>query len=277
VTREITDIPTPSVLNVAREMKIGFTNWKSLLFLTLISRYVPYLNPTVHWRTRLGTTIVIPPGDRTWWSVMESFSFDCYRLRELTPTHSFSFLDIGANVGTFSLAVAQCFPGANGLAIEPVPNTFRYLRTNLAQNGLQYAVSPIWGAVTPNGREISIYCDPRDSSRATVMANEFDRTYYRVDVPGHRLRDLVRGYESGIDLVKIDIEGAEYELIEEVVQLINELRVSRLVIEYHNVDGHSHHDLISRLDKDPMTLVNHDRSSSPGVGLVFFDRMSQTQ
>jgi len=266
------DIQSPTALDVARAIKVGFVNWRTLLGLTFVSRYVPWLKPTIRWQTRLGTTFFIPPGDRTWWSSLESFPFDCYRLGELAPKTAFTFLDIGANIGTFSLAVAERFEGARGIAAEPVPNTFSFLQRNLSQNGLQPTVVPIWGAVTSQGAFMDVFCDPRDSSRATLLKDENSKGRQRIKVPALRLNDLARTFPDGLDFVKIDIEGGEYELLDDIRFMVESVRVARLVIEYHNVNGHGPSDLISTLDQGPMSLVRDDRSSTPGVGLVFFDR-----
>jgi len=266
------DIQAPSAFDVARAIKVGFVNWRTLLGLTFVSRYVPWLKPTIRWCTRLGTTFFIPPGDRTWWSSLESFPFDCYRLGELTPKQAFTFLDIGANIGTFSLAVAERFDGAKGIAVEPVPDTFHFLRRNLSQNGLETSILPIWGAVTSHGTVMDVFCNPRDSSRATLLEDSNTNVGQRISVPALRLNELARTFPEGLDLVKIDIEGAEYELLEDIKLLVETIPVATLVIEYHNVVGHSASELISALDQSPMTLVRDDRSSTPGVGLVFFAR-----
>jgi FkbM family methyltransferase len=267
-----TDVPAPSMLGVMRGIRKGFTNWPIAAGLAFISRYVPYVDPAIHWSTRQGTSFETPPGDRAWWSSIESFPFDSYRLDELRPRAAFTFLDIGANVGAFSLAVAERFPNARGVAVEPIPRTVRYLRRNLARNGLMPAVSARWGAVTAAGEAVEFVYNSKDSSRATAAVIAPDAAGVRVTVPAFRLTEVAEEFADGIDLVKIDIEGGEYELVEHLAEFVRERSVSRLVIEYHDVVGRGVPDLIDGLAGGPMMPVRNDRSSTPRVGLVFFDR-----
>jgi FkbM family methyltransferase len=267
----MTDVAAPSMADVARAIRQGFTNWPVATSLAFVSRYVPRANPVIRWNTRQGTSFETPPGDRAWWSSIEIFPLDSYRLDDLRLRTVFTFLDIGANVGTFSLAVAERFPGARGVAVEPIPRTVRYLRRNLARNGLIPAVSPRWGAVTAAGDAAEFVYDPKDSSRATAV-NSPDAAGERVTVPAFRLAELAEEFPGGIDLVKIDIEGGEYELVEHLVEFVRAMPVGRLVIEYHDVPGRGIADLVDALPDGRMEPVRDDQSSTPRVGLVFFDR-----
>ncbi len=252
-------------------MRLAFVNWRSALLLAFLSRYIAFFNPTITLQTRKGTVLDIPPGDRTWWSSLESFPFDCYRLKEIEDSTSFTFLDVGANIGTFSLAVAERFEGAVGIAIEPVPLTFRFLRRNLAQNGIGGSVAPEWGAITSQGETMEIHWNSRDSSTASsLLRGGIDAV--AISVPAFRLEDVVESFDDGIDLVKIDIEGAEYGLLTDIVSLVQTVSIRRLIIEYHDVDGHGVPEILAALSRSPMKPVRIDQSSTAGVGLIFFDR-----
>jgi FkbM family methyltransferase len=265
------DVPAPSMADVIRAIRRGFTNWPVATSLAFVSRFVPRADPAIRCTTRQGTSFETPPGDRAWWSSIEVFSFDAYRLQELRLGTVSTFLDIGANVGVFSLAVAERFPSARGIAVEPIPRTLRYLQRNLARNSLIPAVSPRWGAVTAAGETSEFVYDPRDSPRARAV-DAPDTAGERVTVPAFRLGHLAEKFHEGIDLVKIDIEGGEYELVDDLVEFVRVMPVRRLVIEYHEVPGHGILDLVDALADGPMEPVRDDRSSTPGVGLVFFDR-----
>jgi hypothetical protein len=94
---------------------------------------------------------------------------------------------------------------------------------------------------------------------------------YHCTVPALRLAELAEGFPSGIDFVKIDVEGGEYGLIEQLAMLLTDVRVARLVIEYHRVRGRDVMDIVRGLAATPMAATRIDRSSTTGVGLVFFD------
>src|SRR5262249_29790964 len=75
---------------------------------------------------------------------------------------SFTFVDIGANVGLFSLFVASCAPRHGRiLAIEPEPGNLRRLQFNIGANpGLPIKVIPT--ALSDEAGVVAVELDRRD-------------------------------------------------------------------------------------------------------------------
>jgi FkbM family methyltransferase len=114
----------------------------------------------------------------------------------------FVFIDVGANVGLFSLFVAAK-AGSNSkiLAIEPEPENLRRLRFNVAANpGVPIRVLPIaLGEVTGM---VALKTNPRDRGGT--------RTRPGAEVTCLPLLETLRREGlSSIDALKIDVEGAE--------------------------------------------------------------------
>lgn len=70
---------------------------------------------------------------------LEILNFDAFERDELRVMTKIikdgtTMLDIGANIGWYSLNFAKIFPSLNVLAFEPVPKTFQYLQDNLKIN-----------------------------------------------------------------------------------------------------------------------------------------------
>jgi FkbM family methyltransferase len=119
----------------------------------------------------------------------------------------FVFVDIGANVGLFSLYVAATAPAPRILAIEPEPGNFARLAFNIAANP---------GApITPLPLALG-----EAEGTAEIVLNERDRGGTRLAAGGTqgrgvavRCRPLLAVVsEAGlavIDALKIDVEGAE--------------------------------------------------------------------
>lgn len=137
--------------------------------------------------------------------------------RELPPGGV--FVDIGANVGLYTLTAARRLgPGGRILAFEPNPRTMARLAFNVAANFGSSAAAPrielLPLGVADREGEFELNLDPsnlgassiarRDRSRAPAGARPV------VKIPCRPLLDVLeeRGV-SAIDALKIDIEGAE--------------------------------------------------------------------
>jgi FkbM family methyltransferase len=129
------------------------------------------------------------------------------------PSAPFTFVDIGANVGLYSLFVAaRAGRRARILAIEPQPGILDRLRFNLAANpDVAVTVLPI--AVADRDGEIVLVLDASDSGGTYVekpVAPRAGGGAGTVRVPCRTLLALAREAGlTGIDALKIDVEGAE--------------------------------------------------------------------
>ena len=121
----------------------------------------------------------------------------------------FVFLDIGANIGGYALAVAaKAGPRARILAMEPQPDVFERLVYNIRANPFG-TVKALAVAVADRDGEITLFLDPRNKGEASVKIVNQDRAG-RVRVPARALLGIVE--EEGldhIDAMKLDVEGAE--------------------------------------------------------------------
>jgi FkbM family methyltransferase len=123
---------------------------------------------------------------------------------------TFVFVDIGANVGLFSLLVAS-YAGANAriIAIEPEPENLQRLRFNVAANpGLPVRILPL--AVAESAGKVAMEIDERDRGGTRTRALSADDAASTPTVECRSLLDIL-GHEevTRIDALKIDVEGNE--------------------------------------------------------------------
>jgi len=123
---------------------------------------------------------------------------------------TFTFVDIGANVGLYSLFVAaRAGNNARILAIEPQPGILERLRFNLAANpGAPIDVLAI--AVADHDGTVDLLIDPRDSGGTRIDKDAAASEDETVPVPCRPLVAILADAGiSGVDALKIDVEGAE--------------------------------------------------------------------
>jgi FkbM family methyltransferase len=127
----------------------------------------------------------------------------------------FVFLDIGANIGGYSLFVAaHAGPTARVLAIEPQPDIYARLVYNLRLNPFP-SVKAVACAVADKEGELTLFVDPdnKGESSLKIMSEESARS--SIKVPAKRLLTLIE--EQGftrVDAAKLDTEGAEDIILE---------------------------------------------------------------
>ena len=121
----------------------------------------------------------------------------------------FTFVDIGANVGLYSLYLASC-GDVRTLAIEPQPGILERLRFHLAANSAaNVEVLPI--ALSDRDGEATLVLNDSDSGGTHVDKRDGREALgERIRVPCRPLMEvLVEAGIEAIDALKIDVEGAE--------------------------------------------------------------------
>jgi FkbM family methyltransferase len=119
-----------------------------------------------------------------------------------------TFLDVGAHAGYFSLIASHRVGSAGRVyAIEPNPRTFATLRHHLASNRVTNVDALMCGLADRPG-SITLHAPPsRLDYNATVLPRA---DWTAVDVCARTLDDCIREWGvDRIDLMKIDVEGAE--------------------------------------------------------------------
>jgi FkbM family methyltransferase len=141
-------------------------------------------------------------------------------------------LDCGANVGLASLFFKRRCPSARITAYEADPALCKILRANLDANragDVETVHAALW---TEDGRVV-FHADGTESGMIGTLPGAAAGT--AVDVPSLRLRDLIERDSNGcIDLLKLDIEGAEDAVLADCEPAL--ARVRAMVLDLHEFD-----------------------------------------
>ena len=113
-------------------------------------------------------------------------------------------LDIGANMGFYSIQVGQKATKGKVFSFEPDPGNFATLQKNLALNNLTN-VTAYNVALSDKKDTMRLYKHPFNVGDYRLY-NDGDFTEY-VDVPTLRIDDTI---QEKVDLIKIDVQGFEY-------------------------------------------------------------------
>ena len=155
-------------------------------------------------------------------------------LSHLSATDIRFVVDAGANIGASALYFHSFFPDALIVAIEPESSNFRQLYTNIKLNNLEKHIYPIQAALWHKVEKLFLGNDFRDKSNDafTVSANAEKNIG---ETEGITLKNILNQYSFPcIDLLKMDIEGAEKYIFEDADTLKTILPFVRYIaVEVH--------------------------------------------
>ncbi len=122
-----------------------------------------------------------------------------------------SIIDAGGNIGLTSVYFSAHFPNASIVSVEPDIDNFNVLTANLTQK----SVTCIWGAVWYHNGQLTLVNDFRDQLSWSRRVQEVEQNTNHV-VPAYSIMHIKEQHNFDcIDILKIDIEGAEKELFAE--------------------------------------------------------------
>lgn len=183
-------------------------------------------------------------------------------------------LDVGANHGIFAVPAAML--GYEVIAFEPVMENFKTLNYARADNGLSglYLFNMALGNVN-GSRDIYIpECTDNSSfSPAAAVANMANKNFSVENVPMIRFDDWIKdhGHFKNIGFIKVDAQGAEYEIIEGMKGFLTQASDIYIACEYENhlnTMGHT----FQQLDELFAALGFADLGNITGGDKLFFKK-----
>jgi FkbM family methyltransferase len=120
-----------------------------------------------------------------------------------------AFLDVGANLGMYSLLASEC--GAQRILFEPEPDHAKFLEKNARIFG---TVLPV--AVSDRAGTLPFYeVNPKNSGAASLVrySGQVAKAMVRVDTLSNLIAALPADNRDRIRLIKIDVEGAENDAV----------------------------------------------------------------
>lgn len=179
----------------------------------------------------------------------------CYELREVTALAPYdAVIDVGANIGIFSLRAKQLWPDAKILAIEPHPDNFRRLSKLIAMNKLQ-DVHPMQIGVGATCGSMNLYLAERNIAGHSMYKGA-EAGAKSIPIEIRPLADLIQ--ENGVHgriLMKIDCEGCEYPLVFSLTKDVAS-QISCMVIEAERSIEFSINEMLDKLRSFGFSVVD---------------------
>jgi FkbM family methyltransferase len=143
-------------------------------------------------------------------------------------------LDIGANEGMFSIMMAKLFPFTRIISLEPVQKTFFTMIKNIGLNNITNIHPYNLGVGGRSNKSEIIYCDKVYSGGSSMVVTPNFEAQDIVNIEVVAFDDIfdIRKFPeiNRVKLLKMDIEGAEYETLYNSTCLP---RVDNIVAEFH--------------------------------------------
>ena len=147
-------------------------------------------------------------------------------------------LDVGANVGSWSLMAAELLPAATIYALEVIPETAAALRSRTVQQDRIKAVN--LGLAAHTGT-LSLRYQRGASTHATFTEYPHSWTGEQVECPVMRGDDfLAREGIGDVDFLKLDVEGAEHLVLQGLESSLRRQGVRFVQFEYGRVNILTH-------------------------------------
>jgi len=147
-------------------------------------------------------------------------------------------IDCGGHIGLAVLYFKSLYPRARILTFEPNPETFFLLRENILQNNLR-GIRAINMALSREDTKDAILYVGEDFLKAWDSSNTIEPDlwpnmdeYRGIPIRSTRLSPYIDGR---VDFLKLDIEGAEFDVLDESKTKLN--LVGAITLEYHQSAG----------------------------------------
>jgi len=180
------------------------------------------------------------------------FLDDDYNLSRIKTKKISTIVDIGANVGFFSIAARLAFPNAKIFSYEPNNQLEGYLHDNFIELNIELQMN----AVSRDSGRIELH-NCGDSNQSRVVSNK------EGPIEMCSLQSVIEKTGGQIDLLKMDCEGSEWSILEDSKLLE---KINNITFEYHLwANGESHSYPLYLLRKSGFKIIDTQPSTDFGI------------
>ncbi len=172
-------------------------------------------------------------------------------------------IDIGQNIGCFSVMASRIFKEAKIIGFEPFFDSYQITRTNIMINKLSDRIKAKDVAISAKNGTVSFYVYP-GNYEANSIHNIWGGKSKKIEVNSIRLSDFITEEKiKNIDLLKVDCEGAEYEIIKSLSKG-DYKKIKSIILEYHKGRSNEIEDVLKINKFKTYKIIN-----SKETGIIF--------
>ena len=214
-----------TTFNLIKELK----NWH-MYFLD----YFGLINKKFVLEARNGAKYILRPNSADRGIINEICANHIYTPKGFEIKEKDVVLDIGAQVGIFSIYASKYAKKGKVYAFEPVKDNFTQLKENIALNKNKNII-PLNLAVSSKNEKKTIFLSD-DNTGGHSLYKELVNSSKKIIVEAISLNYFFNKYNlRKVDFLKLDCEGAEYDILFNVTKA-NLRKVRQISLEYHNID-----------------------------------------
>jgi len=169
------------------------------------------------------------------------------KILSMINTEKKTVLDIGANLGWYSLNILKKFPESKVYSFEPSEDTFKRLKNNFYLNNMSTENLQNTGLYNENGF-IDFYYDKAGSGASSIKNIRERSTVEKISVPIIKLDDWCKKNSiEKVDFIKCDVEGSElfvYQGGKETISKCKPIIFSEMLRKWSAKFGYHPNDII---------------------------------
>ncbi len=193
-------------------------------------------------------------------TVIEIYEEEVYLFKTKNPKPL--IIDLGSNIGLSILYFKKLYPNSEIIGFEPDPQIFKILESNLEQFQIK-EFSLYNAAAWISDGELTFYSEGALSGSVNKIKESNEIKVKAIDI-----KKIIG--ERQVDFLKIDIEGAEYEILNHLKDSLKQ--VNLLFVEYHHITSKAQelHLLLDILDKSGFSY--HIKQTSDSIKHPFISK-----
>lgn len=164
-------------------------------------------------------------------------------------------VDVGAHIGLATLYFKSLYPNSHITCFEPNPTLFTLLNENIFHNGLENVRTHNMAIAKNTGlKEFHIDSSEEQAfSTGSFRKNAWNGKQKSKPITV-KTKPLSNFVKEKTDLVKLDVEGVEYEVLKELQNSGCLENIENMIIEYHPIKGQNVNNIISLLQESGFNL-----------------------
>lgn len=189
---------------------------------------------TILLRLRNGISYFIPTNKNEIYIINEIWNIGTYNYLSRFITDNSIVIDIGANIGIFSIKAAKSAKNVKVFSFEPFEENFEMLKKNVHLNSLQDNIRIVRKAVAGKPGELELFYQSQNSGIVSMHQNKDNKSLKSFKVPAITLENIFKEYDiEECQFLKIDCEGAEEVILLNTPKDLFK-RIKSITIEWHH-------------------------------------------